>query len=100
MKRLQSLSPYTSLCVLGVPLILVEACKVTAVLILGSGHWITGTIVMVSAYALSLFAVERLFKIVKPKLLMIPWFQSGWTWTTTKLSKAYGWLQKTSFVRI
>ena len=90
---LQSLTPYSSLCVLGVPFVLVEGFKLTAVLVLGSGHWITGTIGMVCAYALSLFVVERLFKILKPKLLMIPWFRVAWKWIAAKLGMASRWLR-------
>lgn len=34
---------------------------------------------IVTCYLLSLFLVERLFIIVKPKLLTIPWFAKLWT---------------------
>jgi hypothetical protein len=32
------------------------------------------------AYAASFFLVERLFTIVKPKLMTIPWFARLWSW--------------------
>jgi hypothetical protein len=48
------------------------------VTVAGKGHWITGTVMIVACYALSLLVVERLFVIVKPKLLMIPWFAKLW----------------------
>ena len=47
-----------------VPAALIEPLKLAAVAIAGEGHWITGGIVIVCAYAASLFVVERLFRIV------------------------------------
>jgi hypothetical protein len=48
------------------------------VAVAGSGHWITGVVTIVCAYAASLFLVERLFRIVKPKLLTLAWFARFW----------------------
>jgi hypothetical protein len=48
---------------------IVEPLKLGAIFIAGSGHWITGLAAIICAYALSLGVVERLFIIVKPKLL-------------------------------
>lgn len=42
------------------------------------GHWITGTAMIIACYAFSLLVIERLFVIVKPKLLTIPWFAKLW----------------------
>ena len=77
-RNIQKLSPYASLCVLVVPLMLAEPLKMAAVFIFGSGHWLAGLIVMLCAYAVSVFLVERLFKIVKPKLLTLSWFVIIW----------------------
>jgi hypothetical protein len=52
-----------------VSLSLVEPLKLVAVVVAGDGHWITGTAMIV---------IERLFRIVKPKLLTLPWF--AWLW--------------------
>jgi hypothetical protein len=38
----------------------------------GEGHWITGTAMIIAAYLGSLLVVERIFRIVKPKLLILP----------------------------
>jgi hypothetical protein len=81
-RRLQQLSPYLSLLVLLVPLLLVEPLKVAAVFFAGKGHWITGTGVLIGAYTASLLFVERLFRVVKPKLLTLPWFAKLWHWFT------------------
>jgi hypothetical protein len=75
---IENLGPYQSLLVLAVPVCLVEPMKLAAVAIAGDGHWITGTGMIVAAYAASLLLIERLFRIVKPKLLALPWFAAAW----------------------
>src|SRR6476659_1287790 len=79
-RRLQKMGPYTSLVLLLVPLLLVEPLKLVAVFVAGNGHWLTGTGMLVAAYAASLLVVERLFRVVKPKLMMLSWFARSWTW--------------------
>src|SRR5262249_31911335 len=46
----------------------------------GEGHWITSALVMLFAYAVSLFVTHWLFVVVKPKLLTLPWFARAWSW--------------------
>ena len=75
---IERLPPYPSLLVLAVPLAIVEPLKLGALLILGDGHLITGTAAIACAYAVSLFVTERLFVVVKPKLLELPWFATVW----------------------
>ena len=87
-RDLQKISPYLSFFVLLVPLLLVEPLKIVAVFIAGKGHWITGTGILVGAYAVSLLFIERLFRVVKPKLLSIPWFAKLWLWYTDVRDKA------------
>ena len=48
-----------------------RAMKLVALAVAGEGHWYTGIAMVIAAYAVSLFVVERLFVIVKPKLLRI-----------------------------
>jgi hypothetical protein len=43
---------------------------------------------IVVAYAASLLLVERLFMIVKPKLLRLPWFARLWDWFVALRGKA------------
>jgi hypothetical protein len=63
-RRIQRLKPYPSLLVLLVPLTLVEPLKMAALLVAGKGHWLSGTGMIIAAYAASLFIVERLFRVV------------------------------------
>ena len=78
-RRLQKISPYASLILLLVPLLLVEPLKLVAVIVAGKGHWLTGTGMLVGAYAASLLVTERLFQIVKPKLMTIGLFAKLWS---------------------
>jgi hypothetical protein len=57
------------LMLLAIPASLLEPLKLGAVAIAGDEHWVAGTIAIVCACAVSLLVVERLFWIVKPKLL-------------------------------
>jgi hypothetical protein len=75
---IEARGPYQSLVLLLVPISIVEPLKLVAVVVAGDGHWITGTAMIVIAYVASLLLVERLFRIVKPKLLTLPWF--AWLW--------------------
>jgi hypothetical protein len=78
-RAIEKLGPYPSLALVLVPLCIVEPLKFAAVAIAGEGHWLTGTGMIVAAYAVSILLVERLFEIVKPKLLTLGWF--AWLWT-------------------
>jgi hypothetical protein len=69
-----------SLLILAIPTGLVEPLKLIAVAVAGEGHWITGTIMIIVAYGCSLLFVERLFRIVRPKLLTLPWSARLWNW--------------------
>jgi hypothetical protein len=75
---IEGLSPYRSLAILALPVCLIEPMKFVAVAIAGEGYWLTGTLTISAAYAGSLFLVERLFIVVKPKLLKLRWFAKLW----------------------
>ena len=77
-QSLERLGPYQSLAMLAVPVCLIEPSKLIAVAVAGEGHWIAGTAMMLAAYAGSLLLVERIFQIVKPKLLQLRWFAKLW----------------------
>lgn len=64
-----------------------------ALLVLGKGHWLGGVAVMICAYAVSLLVTERLFIIVKPKLLRLPWFAALWDWFVAIRDKVLAWLR-------
>jgi hypothetical protein len=65
------------------PTALVEPLKLVALIIVGEGHWLTGSAMIIAAYCLSLLLVERLFRVLKPKLMMMSWFARLWTPVTS-----------------
>jgi hypothetical protein len=75
-----------------VPAAIVEPLKLVAVVVAGSGHWMAGTVTIICAYALSLLLIERLFLVVKPKLLTLRWFAALWNWFVTARGAVLGWL--------
>jgi hypothetical protein len=77
-RQLQAFGPYQSLMLMLVQVLLVEPMKLVALLVAGKGHWLGGTGIILAAYATSLLCVERLFRVVKPKLMMMDWFAKGW----------------------
>lgn len=90
-RYIPGLGPYRSLVLLAIPIFLVEPLKLAAVAIAGEGHWVTGTVTIICAYAISLLAIERLFKIVRPKLLTMPWFARLWNWVVDLRVRVLEW---------
>ena len=91
-RHIERLGPYQSLALLAIPTSIVEPLKLAAVAIVGTGHWVAGSITILSAYAASLFLVERLFTIVKPKLLTLSWFAKLWIWFVVCRGRVLAWL--------
>ena len=54
-RLLNRLGPYQSLLILAIPLAIVEPLKLVALFVVGKGHFIAGVLVMICAYAGSLF---------------------------------------------
>ncbi len=92
-RRIQQLGPYQSLALMLLPILLVEPLKIVALWVAGNGHWLTGTGIMIAAYAASLVVVERLFKIVKCKLMTLNWFAALWAWHTAMRDRLWGWFR-------
>lgn len=92
-RRLQKLGPHMSLVVLAAPTAVIESLKLAAVFVLGNGHWATGLMVLLCAYTVSLFVTERLFQIVRPSLMTLPWFKTAWTAFVSARRKAFHWLR-------
>jgi hypothetical protein len=92
----RSLGPYRSLTLVLVPLSIVGPLKLIAVAVAGDGHWMAGAAMVAGAYAASLLFVERLFRLVKPKLLTLPWFARLWRWFVGLRGRVAGWFMPSS----
>jgi hypothetical protein len=90
-RRIEQLGPWPSLVLLAVPVCIVEPLKLVGLAVAGEGHWIGGAAVAIAAYAASLLLVERLFHIVKPKLLALPWFAKFWCFVTAMRDRVWRW---------
>jgi hypothetical protein len=94
-ERIAQLGPYPALAIVVLPLAIVEPLKLVALVVAGEGHWLTGTIVLIAAYAVSLFIVERLFRMLRPQIMRLPWFAAGWLWFTSLRERAWRVLRGT-----
>lgn len=65
---------------LAIPVAIVEPLKMAGFVVVGTGHWIDGAAMLALAYILSFSLVTRLFRIVQPRLLALPWFRDGRAW--------------------
>lgn len=92
-RRIQQLGPYQSLGLMILPIAVVEPLKIVALFVAGNGHWLSGTGILIAAYLVSLFVVERLFKVVQSKLMTLNWFATLWIWFTTLRDTSWRWLR-------
>jgi hypothetical protein len=93
-RQIERLPPYPALLLVAGPLAVVEPLKLATIFIAGEGHWITSGLVLLFAYAVSLFATHWLFVVVKPKLLTLRWFARLWASFVSIRDKARRWLAK------
>ncbi len=91
---IERLPPYPSLLIVAAPLAVVEPLKLATIFIAGAGHWITSGLLVLFAYAVSLFVTHWLFAIVKPKLLTLPWFARAWAVSVATWDKVWHWVAK------
>ena len=89
---IERLGPYPSLALLLVPVAFVEPAKLGALYLIGLGHVVSGTALLILAQILSVLLVERLFVIVKPRLLELAWFARLWGWFVAIRDPALRWL--------
>jgi hypothetical protein len=93
-QQIARLRPYPALLLVAAPLAVVEPLKLATVFIAGEGHWITSVLVLVLAYAVSLFVTHWLFGVVKPKLLTLSWFAWAWKIFVRWRDRAWRWVGK------
>jgi hypothetical protein len=73
---IRKLNPYICLLLLAVPVGIAEPLKIAGLVGLEKGHWLGGVAILTGGYLLSLLLVTRIFRIVQPRLLALPWFAS------------------------
>jgi hypothetical protein len=97
--RLQQLAadlpPYGILGLMTVPFALGEPAKLYGVILIGTGHWITGFIVLGLAYLVTLVLVERVYTAGKAKLRTIGWFAFVMDWLIAVQDQVHAWARST-----
>jgi hypothetical protein len=93
---ISGLPPYAVLGLLILPFAIAEPAKVFAIYLMGSGHVITGTVLLIAAYLVSVLVVDRIFQAGKPKLLTIPWFAKLWSWISNYKEQFLTWMKSTA----
>ena len=88
---IKSLSPYASLALFMVPVIILEPVKPVAAYLTATGQVLSGAVVLIVGELLKLVLVERLFHLTRDKLMRIPAF----AWVYGKYAAAKAWLQET-----
>ncbi|WP_339032138.1 hypothetical protein WI604_12105 [Bradyrhizobium symbiodeficiens] len=88
---IKSLSPYASLALFLVPVIILEPVKPVAAYLTATGQVLSGAVTFIVGELLKLVLVERLFHLTRDKLMRIPAF----AWAYGKWAEVKAWLQAT-----
>lgn len=88
---IRSLSPYASLALFSVPVIILEPIKPVAAYLAATGQILWGAATFITGELLKLVLVERLFHLTRDKLMRIPAF----AWGYGKFTDVRAWLQAT-----
>jgi hypothetical protein len=88
---IKSLSPYPSLALFSVPVIVLEPIKPVAAYLVATGQFLSGAAAFVGCELLKLVLVERLFHLTRDKLMRIPAF----AWAYGKFAELKAWLEAT-----
>jgi len=93
---IRSLSPYPSLALFSVPVIVLEPIKPVAAYLAATGQVLSGVVTFIIGELLKLVLVERLFHLTRDKLMRIPAF----AWAYGKFVEVRAWLQATEAWRV
>jgi hypothetical protein len=88
---IRSLSPYGSLALFSVPVMILEPVKPVAAYLAATGQLLSSLVTLVIGELLKLVLVERLFSLTRDKLMKIPAF----AWAYGHVQRAKAWLQAT-----
>ena len=94
-RRLESaiaaLGPRAALVLFAIPTVLLLPIKLLALALIGQGHALWGTLVIVLAKVLGTALVARLFSLTRPALMQMSWFACGYgrwmAWKQALLAK-------------
>lgn len=90
------LPPYGILGLMVVPFAIGEPAKLYGVLLIGTGHWLTGLLVLGLAYLVTIVLVERVYTAGKAKLRTIGWFAFVMDWLIALRDHVHEWARSTA----
>ena len=67
-------TPYQALLLFAIPFIVLEPFKLGGLILVGTGHLVSGTAMLAVSHLLSLLIIERIFHVTEHQLLAIAWF--------------------------
>ena len=94
------LPPYVLLALLGVPFAVAELAKAYAVIMMGSGHILTGVLIFIAAYVVSILVCERIFHAGRAQLMTIGWFARSFNWIMAVKDRLLAWFRTTEVWRL
>ncbi len=92
---LRRVPPYPALVLFAVPFAILEPLKLVTLWWLAKGHLVSGTVGLLIAHGLTVLIPERLFSVLKPTLLTLPWFAAIWTRIVATRDRILAWVRET-----
>jgi len=89
---IRSLSPYPSLALFSVPVIILEPVKPIAAYLAATGQFLAAAATLIIGELLKLVLIERLFALTRDKLMKIPAF----AWAYGYYKQAISWLKSSA----
>lgn len=84
-QRVRAMPPWAAVLVFLVPVVVLLPLKVLAVLLFGGGHYVSGVALLAGAKLIGTAMVARIFQLVHPALMHLPWFALWYPrWTAWK----------------
>ncbi len=88
-RLIASLPPYGALCVLAIPMIVLEPVKLLALWWIASGSLLAGAVLLVAAKIAGMAVILRLHAIAEPKLMSIAWYKRIYDWVLALRRRIY-----------
>jgi hypothetical protein len=92
---LRKIPPYPAMALFLVPFAILEPLKLVTLWWAATGHVVSGTVGLLIAHGLTVLIPERLFSVLKPTLLTLPWFAAIWSRIVTTRDKILAWVRQT-----
>lgn len=87
------LPPWGALLAFLVPLTTLLPVKIAAVWLIGTGHYLSGLVVLVIGKTVGTALSARLFTLVHPQLMSFPWFAASYAWVVAFKARVLGYVR-------